>query len=62
MSVKERGMEKNIDKALDEFLDENKCEELNELFYKTVKEAFKAGDKAKVPISLITEKENINQD
>ena len=40
-------MSKNYEKALDDFLDDDTSEKLQELFYQTVKAAFKAGYKAK---------------
>ena len=45
-------MNKKYEKAFDEFLNNEKCEELNEIFYKTVKAAFEAGYKSKKPILI----------
>ena len=54
-------MNKKREKALDDFLDDDECEKLEELFYQTVKEAFNAGYKAKksmvIPQIIISEKE-----
>ena len=54
-------MNKKYEKAFDEFLNDDKCEKLNEVFYKTVKTAFEAGYKAKkpeiIPQIIISEKE-----